>query len=645
MTPGPDRKGGSGAEHTGRVAAGTEHALAVLEFERVLEAVAARAASEAARARLRALRPVADPEPAAAELGRVDAVRRVLGAARPWGMPALPTEAPSALARLALEGAVLEGLELRALGRLLGASSEVRALLDDHAASEPALAPLRDRLVDDRETARRLDSIVDERGQVVDTASRTLASLRSRLKRAHQRIVARLDAFVRDLPARYVVPDASVSVREGRYVVPIRREGRSEVGGIVHGESATGATLFVEPPLALALMNELRELEGEEAREVLRILREETDRLRPSHDALKAAHEALVDFDTLQARARAMVDWDGAVPDLLPPGAETFVVEGGRHPLLIERGEGDVVPFDLVLDPGERAVVVSGPNTGGKSVFLKSLGLIAALAQSGVVPPVRAGTRLPVFAAFFADIGDEQSIAESLSTFSAHLVNLRAIVEGADRGALVLIDEMGTGTDPAEGAALARAVLEHLVERGALTVATSHLGALKRLDAPGSGIVNASLQFDPDRLEPTYQFVKGRPGRSYGLAIARRLGFPAAVLDRAERLRDAGEASVDDLLERLERAEREAAELVRSLERERAEATRLAEELERREAALSAEERTAERRAREEARRLLMDARREVEEAIRAVREARTTEELEAAARDARRRVEAAAGR
>jgi DNA mismatch repair protein MutS2 len=254
----------------------------------------------------------------------------------------------------------------------------------------------------------------------------------------------------------------------------------------------------------------------------------------------------------------------------------------------------------------------------------------------------------------FADIGDEQSISESLSTFSAHLANLRHILAGAGPDSMVLVDEMGTGTDPQEGAALARAILEELVRRGTLVVVTSHLGALKRLDGPGSGVVNASLQFDPDRIEPTFHFQKGRPGRSYGLAIARRLGFPHDLLDRAEGHLPAEEARMEDLLATLERKEKEASALVESLAQERARAERLGKELRAREEELRVRERTAEARAREEARQLLLEARKEVEAAIREVRaaaeEARTggagepeAEELEEVIRRARRRVEEAA--
>lgn len=479
---------------------------------------------------------------------------------------------------------------------------------------------------------------------MLDGASADLRRLRARLRGAHTKIVRKLEAFARDLPERYGVADASVTVREGRYVVPIRREGKREVGGIVHDESHTGATLFVEPPMAIALMNELRGLEREEAREVHKILTELTGELRPHQGALTGSRQALVDFDSLFARARAAREWKG-FPPTLTEAFEGLKVVRGRHPLLLSASGDEVVPFHLSLEPHERVLVVSGPNTGGKSVFLKAVGLIASLTQSGVVPPVDKGTRLPIFSSFFADIGDEQSIAESLSTFSAHLSNWKEIAENADAGSLVLMDEMGTGTDPVEGAALATALLEHLVQRGATAIVTSHLGALKRLDAEGSGIVNASLQFDPDRMEPTYELVKGRPGRSYGLAIARRLGLPASLLDRADDHVSGGEASVEDLLERLEKQDREARELVASLARERDVADRLRSELETRESELRSEERDAERKARDDARRMLLEARSEVEDAIREVREARTDDAVRDAERAARRKVEEAAQR
>ena len=619
------------------------HALAVLEFHAVLVRVAGRAASPLGREAVSGRSPSTDPEDIRRELSRVTATQRFLSDRPAWGMPPVP-DVRRALERLSARGGVLEPLELNALRVLLASSRALAGELDAPAGRQPPLDSVRALLHEDEGRENVLARAVDEEGQVLDGASRELKRIRGELRWAHTRIVQKLEAYMRTMPGRVAVADASVTIREGRYVVPVRREGKSEVGGIVHDESASGGTVFVEPPVAIALMNELRDLERGEQREIRRILGELTELLAPSRDLLAGALEALVDFDSLHARARAALAWRAEAPEVLDPGSDTLVIEEGRHPLLLEGG-GAVVPFDLVLDPGERALVVSGPNTGGKSVLLKALGLIAALTQAGVIPPVRRGTRLPVFRELFADIGDEQSIAGSLSTFSAHLENLKQIVAGGGRTSLVLIDEMGTGTDPAEGAALARAILEELVARGALCVATSHLGALKTLDTSASGIVNASLQFEPDRMQPTYQLVKGRPGRSYGLAIARRLGLPPALLDRAEGHLSSGEVSVEELLETLERKEREARSLVASLNRERAEAERLRAELEARADELRERERSAEDRAREEARQLLMGARAEVEEAIRELRTAVDAKQLEEASRRARSRVEEAARR
>ncbi len=639
-----------------------EHSLALLEFPKVLEAVAGRAGSELGREALRARRPGVATEALRAELLRVEATFGILMDHPDWAPP-LPPDAREALQVLGTEGGVLDPVQLHRLGRLLQAARELSLALermtgreaefraesrespDPSGGGAPVADPLqalRRRLPLLPAPEERIREVVDDDARIRDGASPDLRRIRRTLAAARSRIVRRLEAFLDGLPERIRVPDASVSVREGRYVVPIRREGKSEVGGVILGESGTGATLFVEPPLASRLMNELLELEREEDAEIHRILREVTGRLRIHGPEMAEGLDALVTFDTLWARALTARAWGAFRPELADPGDEQIRVLGARHPLLLEKGEGTVIPFDLELGPDERAVVISGPNTGGKTVLLKATGLLFLLAQSGIFPPVAPGTRFPVIRRVVADIGDEQSIAESLSTFSAHLANAREIVEAAGPGTLVLMDEMGTGTDPAEGAALARAILETLVERGARALVTSHLGALKRLDEEGSGIVNASLLFDPGRIEPTYQFQKGRPGRSYGLAIARRLGFPGEVLDRAEALVDSGELDVERLLETLERKERELSQALEEGSRAREEAIRLREEVQSRAAHLEERERTAEARAREEARRLLMEARDEVEATIRELREAEggLREEAE---REARRRVEAAA--
>jgi DNA mismatch repair protein MutS2 len=621
------------------------HALEVLEFERVLEGVARRASSEVGRARVRALRPRQDPEAVRHELRRVAAALRFVGAAPSWGPGPIP-DVSSPLAQLGAEGAVLDPTSIHHLGVLLTTSRLLAAELEKHDQGYPELESIAVRLLRQEKLEADIERCVDEEGNVLSSASSELKRVRDRLRGAHARIVRKLESYLGTLPERFVVADGSVTVREGRYVIPVRREGKGEVGGIVHDESQTGATLYIEPPVAIEAMTELRDLEREEAREIRRVLGEMTGRLAPHRDGLRGALDALADFDGLHARARVAAAWNAVTPEVTAAGEGRLELREARHPLLVEADEGPVVPYDLTLEPDERCLVVTGPNTGGKSVFLKATGLIAALTQSGVVPPVGAGTHIPVFSSFFADIGDEQSIARNLSTFSAHLANLSEIVSGADSGSLVLIDEMGTGTDPTEGAALSRAIIEELVRRGARAVVSSHLGELKQLDTEGSGIVNASLQFDAERMEPTYRLVKGRPGRSYGLAIARRLGLPEEVLDRADRYRDEGAARMEDVLERLEAQELEVERLLHELDLERARTERLRTDVERRERSVEEAERTVEDRAHADARKLLMDARNEVEEAIRDLREqAGQGASFDAAATEARRRVELAADR
>ncbi|NIP79656.1 MAG: hypothetical protein GWM90_10745 [Gemmatimonadetes bacterium] len=430
------------------------------------------------------------------ELDRVHATMAFVDRSEGWAVPVIP-DLRVELRRLSKPGSLWEGRALLDGARLLRSSAATRDALARHMESLPPLRPLCDRLLELDRTAEDIEARIDDAGEVRDDASPTLARIRRELRAQRNSIVERLERYSASLPAAYRVEDASVTVREGRYVIPVRREGRKHVGGIVHDESATGATLFVEPPLALDLMNRVRELEIAEAREVRRILEELTDSLRPHARELRDTLDALVAFDSLYARARYALEHDASPPEITT-SVDDYDVVAGRHPLLLESGQA-VVPSDLRMEPGERTLVVSGPNTGGKTVLLKSLGLFSLMTQAGIVPPVADGTRLPVFRNVFADIGDEQSIEASLSTFSAHLANLREIVDDAGHDSLVLIDEIGSGTDPTEGGALARAILVELTGRGTMTVATSHLGQLKLLAGEEDGVVNASLQFDAQR--------------------------------------------------------------------------------------------------------------------------------------------------
>lgn len=625
------------------------HALDVLEFARLLDHVAGHASTSPGAARIRALRPTriggTHVERAEAlddlhrEHARVAAMRVLLQGESPYRPEAIP-ELDAALQRLRVAGTMWTGVELRGVVTLLRSARLTQQSLRDesrHPAARAPLATLADRLIARPQIEQRLERVLTEEGELRDDASPALRRIRKELRGAEGEIVRLLERLMAKLEAQHRVDDASVTLRNGRWVIPVRREGKGVVGGIVHDSSQSGQTLFVEPPAAVEAGNRIRELEAEERNEVERILRELTDVIRPEREALGDAWEALVTLDALYGRARYALSAKCSDATLVA-AREGWAIRDGRHPLLLAQGVA-VVPFDLAMTSDERTLLVSGPNTGGKTVLLKALALIALMAQSGIPAPVGAESTIPCVDDVFADIGDEQSLEASLSTFSAHLRHLKEIVDDASADALVLIDELGSGTDPLEGAALGGAILEALTRRGTTTIATTHLGALKELAGEVPGVVNASLQFDAERLAPTYRLIKGVPGRSYGLAIARRLAMSDEVLARAEervpqmeRNLSALLADVEQRAEALTGREREVAAQQEDLQQR---AGRMAE----REQAVRTKERELEREARQGARRYLLEARQEVERTIRALKEAGAAQ-IDASAVEARRALE-----
>ncbi len=623
------------------------HALELLEFPRVLERIAALTASEPGRRSVLSLSPWRDPSAVDDALSTADEMISLLLRFEGWTVPAVP-DAESTVRRLAIEGAVLGIEELNAILQLLRSSRSARADLRRLPDDLPRMAALGGRMARLQDAEDRLSRSLDPAGGIADSASPALGRLRRALRESRTVLVRRLDRFVRQLPERLQVPHASVTIRAGRYCVPVRREGGAQVGGIVHDESATHQTLFIEPPLAIEPMNRIAELEREESREIQRVLRELTDYLRPQAEALSGSLHALAEADSLSARARFALQLGGvrpAVADAHTDGTRTeFRVVDARHPLLEGWGE-PVVPFSLDLHADEKVLLISGPNAGGKTVLLKAVGLLAAMAQAGIVPPVGEGSRFPLFRRFFAIIGDEQSIQASLSTFSAQAQSLKVILDEAGTDSLVLIDELGGSTDPAEGSALAAAVLLRLVEQAGLTLATTHLGDLKELAGEIPSIVNASLQFDTQALRPTFRLIRDRPGRSYALEIAQRLGLPRDVLEVAASRLSGSERRLDSLLQQLERREAELDRLVAvehaAASRSREIEKRFAERLER----LARREKEAEREARRTVEKYLLEARREVDREVERLRARAATARpadgaLEESVREARSAVE-----
>jgi len=460
------------------------------------------------------------------------------------------------------------------------------------------------------DVAAAIENAIGPSGEVLDRASARLGSLRANLRAAQAHLQQRLDGLVRSPDLMRLLQDPIVTQRGGRYVVPVKAEHRSAVKGIVHDQSASGQTVFIEPLEILEANNALREAELAERLELERILDELSRRIEKSAEDLDATTTALAALDLILAKAQ-YADWlQAARPELNADGVLDLV--DARHPLLVE--QGSVVGIDVQLGGDFRVLVVTGPNTGGKTVTLKTIGLLTAMAACGLAIPADRG-RVPVVRRIFADIGDEQSIAQSLSTFSSHLRNVVATLAEAERGDLALLDEVGAGTDPDEGAALAMAVLETLLERGVLVAATTHYPELKAFALNTSGVRNASMEFDSNTLRPTFRLRIGLPGASNAFAIAERLGLERSVLTRAD-------AHLGELHRSLERtlleAERQRTELGTALEEARLSAADAA--VAKTEAVREADRfrddaQRALRRARAEADELLLQARRALRQA------------------------------
>ncbi len=372
----------------------------------------------------------------------------------------------------------------------------------------------------------RLEASVDPVGEVLDTASPALGGLRRAVRIAHERLRSRLDALVHSDVAG-ALQEPIITLRNGRYVVPVRADARSRVKGIVHDQSGSGQTLFVEPLIAVELSNAWREAELAAKAEEERVLDELSAHVAANGEALEANLDALARFDLWMCRARLAEELDAVRP--MPAERQVVGLLSARHPGL----EGDVVPIDVHLGEGYTALVITGPNTGGKTVALRTVGLLALMHQSGMHIPAAPGSSMPIFEDVLADIGDEQSVAQSLSTFSGHLRTITRIVEEAGPGTLVLLDELGAGTDPTEGSALAQSLLDHFIRAGTLVVATTHYAELKSYAHNESRARNASVDFDLATLAPTYHLSIGLPGTSQAFAIAERLGLPRALVEDA----------------------------------------------------------------------------------------------------------------
>ncbi|HEY7338289.1 MAG TPA: Smr/MutS family protein [Bryobacteraceae bacterium] len=439
------------------------------------------------------------------------------------------------VARLRIEGATLEATEIFELARLLDAASEIRSLILAPEAKFPRLAAHASGIADLRDVASELRGKILPDGSLADSASPALNRIRKDSERQRRLIEESLQRFLRAHQEDGTLQEDFVTIRNDRFVVPVVTGRERRVEGVIHGSSGSGHTVFVEPLETIDLNNELVRLHEDELREIHRLLREFTARLREHAAAIAASTEALARLELLFAKAEFAADFGCAIPRLSPEGQRRLALREARHPLLesIFRPQRKrVVPVSLSLEASDRTLLISGPNTGGKTVTLKSVGLLALMTHAGIPVPA-AEAEFPLFDRVLADIGDHQSLQESLSSFSAHVLAIRSMLEQATPDSLVLLDELGSSTDPEEGGALGVVVLEAFRNCGAFALATTHLTPMKVYGATAAGVRNASMGFDEATLEPTYVLRLGSPGKSAGLDIAARLGFDPEMIEAA----------------------------------------------------------------------------------------------------------------
>ena len=516
------------------------------------------------------------------------------------------------LTQLDVQGRPLEPLQLRMVADFVDSVDQARAGIGRAGDDFPILRELVAKVTAFKSEVAAVRDAIDPGGDVLDSASPELKRIRNELRQKRQKLRGTLEQYTRGSASKYL-QDEVITERNGRFVLMVRAEHRGNVPGIVHGSSTTGATLFMEPAATVEINNDIVELEDREREEILRILLELTDRFRARPADMIVSREVARELDVLQAKARYSSKINGIEPEFTID--TSLQLKAARHPMLEH-----AVPVDVLLDPPNRVLLITGPNTGGKTVALKTAGLFALMAQAGLHLPATVA-KLPVFRSVFADIGDEQSIEASLSTFSSHIRNLVSMDRDLQMPALVLLDEVGTGTDPNEGGALATAIVQHFRQRGALIIATTHFDAVKTWGIGTEGVAVAAFAFDPQNFAPTYKLLYGAPGRSLAIEMAQRLGMPASVIAAARGYLSDDQKRLQAHLSRLD-AQARALESDRvKLERERRAFNETNAELSKREKSLAEREEVFKKRLNERLDERLRQARRDVDAVIEQLKE------------------------
>lgn len=606
-----------------------ERTLRVLEYGKILDLLADKTSSSLGRELAEELRPTDDPVVIEEMLKEVSECRsmREFGDQIPLGGIHDIRDA----VRRADAGGVLMAEVLVNISATLRASRQIATFFAQRKERAPLLSDWAQGLGDFRQLEREIDAAIGPGGEVLDSASPELGKIRTQIRTYQNRLKDKLDSMVRSADMQRYLQENLVTLRNDRYVLPVKQEYKAMVPGIVHDQSSSGATLFIEPMVVVELNNQLRQLDAAEQEEIRRILAALSNAVGERAPEIRVSVSILAHLDFVTAKTKLAEDMRAEEPQIAE-GAQITLV-GARHPLL----KGAVVPIDLELGRDFDTLVITGPNTGGKTVTLKTVGLLTLMAQSGLHVPARTGTSLSVFTRIYSDIGDEQSIEQSLSTFSSHMTHIVDILAKAgEQDTLVLLDELGAGTDPTEGAALAMAILEHLHQKGVRTVATTHYAELKTFAYTTPGLQNASVEFDVETLRPTYRLILGTPGRSNAFEIAKRLGLPDELVEQARGMLSSDHNTVEELIENIHQDARAARDERMNADRLKMEYSRLVGVLAEKERRLENEKEAILRQTREKARQVIDLSRKEVEELIRLLKSEAEEKRLDEAAKVAR---------
>ena len=502
-------------------------------------------------------------------------------------------------------------------GELLGIASCLKAariakdILAKEVGEESYLYNLAGLLITHRSAEEEINRCIINEDEIFDGASPALARIRRAMRLANEKVREKLNSMIRSTAYQKYLQEPIITIRNGRFVIPVKQEYRQQVPGLIHDQSSSGATLFIEPSAVVELGNEYKKLLAEEADEIERILTELTAMLAPYADEIREDLNIMGQIDLVFAKAKLSRELNAVMPRL---NRNNYVrIVRGRHPLI---PADRVVPIDIWIGKDYRSLIITGPNTGGKTVTLKIVGLFALMVQSGIFVPANEGSEFPVFEHIYADIGDEQSIEQSLSTFSSHMKNIVGILDKADENSLVLLDELGAGTDPIEGAALAMSILEELNDRHCICVSTTHYSEIKAFAMTHEGMENASMEFDIDRLCPTYRLYIGIPGKSNAFEISSRLGLPNSIIDKAKGFLKGEDVRFEDIISSAQSQHRIAEEERKMAEEARAELEKLRADAERERRKLDEDRNRLQAKAKEDAKRIVADTKREMEKLI-----------------------------